>query len=119
MKENDIVVYDDIYMSKKQAAAHKAWDTIRRKTLIGVCCQNLLCHRRPTLVDEKDFEKTCKTMKCPDCGWVGFMPSYHVLKTDQIIEQIKSWRETRLFRECFRLINFEKLPGTLQIQGLK
>jgi hypothetical protein len=89
------------------------------KGYISAWCRNLLCHRRPSFFKIGYFDKNCNKIRCPDCGFVGYMPAYHVVNFDTMIEQIVSWRDILLYRECFRLINFDKLPGTLQIQRLK
>ena len=89
-----------------------------KKGFIDVWCRNLLCHRRPTIIHVDRFNKNYDTMRCPDCGFIGFMPRYHVLNWQSIIDQIVSWRDSRLLRECFLLINYDKLPGTFDIQKL-
>lgn len=91
-------------------------DTVIEENLIKVWCKNLFCHNMPIYIN-KDFIEEYKEKRCPYCGHIGFMPDYHILKTGEVIKQIMKLTEKRvLFREAFRVINFDKLPRSIEQQ---
>lgn len=86
-----------------------------------VQCRNLLCKARPfeAYIDDNDQISSLKKIVCPVCGNIGAMYEKNVLSTKEIIRQIDSWSNKVLYRKAFKLINYKKLPATIEQQSVK
>jgi len=82
-----------------------------------VRCKNLFCSAMDITIT-KDYSPKIGDMKCPSCGYKGFMPYSHILKADEIILQILKKQKTVLWKDLFKQINYEKLPRSLEQQNL-
>lgn len=84
-----------------------------------VRCKNLFCSAKDQYVNEQKFmEKDGEhNMKCPSCGHKGFMPSSHVLKTDEIMYQILKTSKHTLLKDELKKINYDKLPNSMDQQN--
>jgi len=70
-------------------------------------------------VNEKKFiEKDGQhKMKCPTCGYQGFMPYSHVLTLDEVMYQIIKASKHNLLKDKLKQINFDKLPRSMEQQN--
>ena len=85
-----------------------------------VICTNLLC-KGTAFIAEVDINNpsTLQKITCPHCGNIGVMLTYHVLNSDEIVRQIKTWENKVLYKNAFKAINYKKLPKTIEQQSIR
>lgn len=84
-----------------------------------IWCKNLLCKGAPYAAEinrNMPLDLQLKNEKCPHCGQIGAMPEKSVLGTREIINQIASWSNILLYKKAFKVINYKKLPKTMEQQ---
>jgi hypothetical protein len=86
-----------------------------------VWCRNLLCKGSPfkeeinrTISLDKQMDK----IRCPHCGKIGAMLEKQTLDAKEIINQIAAWNNIILYKKAFKLINYKKLPKTIEEQSV-
>ena len=86
--------------------------------VIKVQCKNLLCKAKPFEVSfgSGDPIQIMKKIKCAKCGNMGVMYANHVLNTEELLRQIESWRHKVPYKKAFKLINYNKLPVSIEQQ---
>jgi len=85
---------------------------------IKVRCKNLFCSAMGQYVDEKKFieKEGMNKMICKSCGHAGFMPENHVLQCKEILRQIEEKKEKILWKDLFKMVNYNKMPRSVDQQ---
>jgi hypothetical protein len=81
-------------------------------------CRNILCKGKPFEIEFSGNKKELNDIQCPHCNHIGVMFENQIANSDEIMRQVLSWRLRVLYRDAFKVINYKKLPATMEQQSV-